>query len=65
MEMPAFTRAKLSDVGVIKVIMCVPMEEVLCQAVMGWIPVLKHLLSSARGHLGHVQSCQTLNATAS
>jgi hypothetical protein len=51
MEKPAFTRACLSNVKLIMPIMRVPMVELLCQAVMGWIPALKYLLSGARGHL--------------
>jgi hypothetical protein len=46
-----FTRANLSDVRVIITIMHVLVEELLCQAVMGWIPILKCLLLGARGHL--------------
>jgi hypothetical protein len=52
----------LSDARVIMTIMCVPIVELLCQASMGWIPILKYLLS---GVCGHVLSCQALNATAS
>jgi hypothetical protein len=51
MKNPAFTRASLSDVRVIMTIMRVLMELFLCQTVMGWIPVLECLLSSACGHL--------------
>jgi hypothetical protein len=50
MEKPAFTRVNLSDIRVIMVIMHVLMEELLCQVVMGQIPVLKCQLSSACGH---------------
>jgi hypothetical protein len=32
-------------------IMCVPVVKLLCQVVMGQIPVLKYLLSGARGCL--------------
>jgi hypothetical protein len=35
MEKPAFTRVNLSDVRVIMMIMCVLVEELLCQAVTG------------------------------
>jgi hypothetical protein len=56
-----FTRARLSNVRVIMAIMCVLMMELLCQAVMGHISVLKYLLSGARGRLCHVLSCQALN----
>jgi hypothetical protein len=41
MEKPAFTKANLSNVRDITVIMCVPVEELPCQGVTGWIPVLK------------------------
>jgi hypothetical protein len=51
MEKPTFTGANLSNVRVIMVIMCVLVEELLCQAVTGWILVLKCLLSCARGRL--------------
>jgi hypothetical protein len=51
MEKPAFTRMDLSDVRVIMVIMDVPVKEMLCQTVMGWIPVLKFIMSGACGHL--------------
>jgi hypothetical protein len=51
MEKPAFTEVSLSDVRVIMMIMHVPMEELLCQATMGWVPLLKYLLSGARGCL--------------
>jgi hypothetical protein len=36
----SFTRVNLSDVRVIMVIMHVPVEELLCQAATGWIPVM-------------------------
>jgi hypothetical protein len=51
MEMPAFTRVNLSNVRVIIVIMCVLMEELLCQTVMEWIPVLECPLSGVCGRL--------------
>jgi hypothetical protein len=35
MEKPAFTRVNLSDVRVIMVIMRIPMEELLCQVMVG------------------------------
>jgi hypothetical protein len=38
MEKLAFTRACLSDVRVIMMIMCVPLVESLWQTAMGWIP---------------------------
>jgi hypothetical protein len=43
MEKTVFTRASLSGVRVIMVIMRVPVEMLLCQAAMGWIPILKYL----------------------
>jgi hypothetical protein len=49
MGKPAFTRASLSNVRVIMAIIRVPVVELLCQAVMRRIPVLKYLLSGARG----------------
>jgi hypothetical protein len=51
MEKPTFTRASLSNVRVIIMIMHVPVVQRLCQTVIGWIPVLKCLLSSACGCL--------------
>jgi hypothetical protein len=51
MEKPASTRMNLSGVRVIMTIMCVPVGEVLHQAMMGWIPVLECLSSDARGLL--------------
>jgi hypothetical protein len=47
MEKSAFTRIDLTDVRVIMVIMRVPVKELLCQAVTGWIPVLKCIMSGA------------------
>jgi hypothetical protein len=49
MEKPAFTRESLSDVRVIMVIMCVLVEDLICQVVTGRISVLKYLMSGARG----------------
>jgi hypothetical protein len=51
MEKPAFTRANLSDVKMIMVIICVLIDELLCQAVTEQISVLECLLSSACGCL--------------
>jgi hypothetical protein len=65
MEKSSFTRVNLSDVRVIMMIMCVPVVELLCQAVTGWISVREHLFSGACGHLCNVLSCQALNVTAS
>jgi hypothetical protein len=49
MEMLTFTRVNLSDIRVIMEIMCVLVVELLCQAMMGHILVLKYLLSDAQG----------------
>jgi hypothetical protein len=38
-------------------IMRVPLVELLCQAVMGWISALEYLLLGARGACSHVLSC--------
>jgi hypothetical protein len=65
MKKPTFTRACLSDVRVIMVIIRVPLVELLCQAVMEWIPVLEYLLSGVRGACGHVLSYQVVKVTAS
>jgi hypothetical protein len=43
MEKPTFTRANLSNIRVIMMIMRILVEE-LCETVMGWIPVLECLL---------------------
>jgi hypothetical protein len=51
MEKPAFTRVSLSNIRVIMAIMHILMVEWLCQETMGCVPVLKYLLSGARGHL--------------
>jgi hypothetical protein len=51
MEKPVFSRTNLSDVRVIMTIMLVLMEELLCQTVMGLIPVLECLLLGACGCL--------------
>jgi hypothetical protein len=40
MEKPTFTMVNLSDVKVIISIMHVPVEELVCQVVIGWILVL-------------------------
>jgi hypothetical protein len=62
MKKLAFIRENLSNVRVIIVIMRVPVEELRCQAVIGWTLVLKHLLSNA---CGHVLSCKALKVAAS
>jgi hypothetical protein len=41
MEKPAFTRMNLSDVRVIMPIMCILVDELLRQVVMGWALVLE------------------------
>jgi hypothetical protein len=51
MEKPTFTRVSLSDVRVIMEIMCAPVVELLCQAAIGWISVLKYLLPGAHGRM--------------
>jgi hypothetical protein len=51
MKKHVFTRACLSDVKVIIVIMCVSVVEFLCQETTEWIPVLKYLVSGACGRL--------------
>jgi hypothetical protein len=51
MENPAFTRASLSNVRDIMMIIHVLVEELLCQTVMGRIPTLECLLSGTRGRL--------------
>jgi hypothetical protein len=48
---PALIRGSLSDVRVIMGIMRVLIVKSLCQVVMGQVPVLKSMLSGARGHL--------------
>jgi hypothetical protein len=57
MEKATFTKVWLSDVRVIMVIMCVPLVELLCQAVMGWILALEYLLLGMCGACGHILSC--------
>jgi hypothetical protein len=51
MENPVFTMVNLSDVRVIMVIMHVHVVELLYQATMGRISVLKWMLLHARGYL--------------
>jgi hypothetical protein len=51
MEKTTFARTNLFGVRVIMVIMHVPVGELLCQAVTGWIPVLKCPLAGACGLL--------------
>jgi hypothetical protein len=51
MENLAFTRVNLFNVRVIMMIMCVPVEELLCQVVVQQIPILECLLSRACGRL--------------
>jgi hypothetical protein len=56
MEKLAFTRACLSDVSVIMVMMCVPLVKLLCHTMMRWIPTLEYLLPGVHGACGHVLS---------
>jgi hypothetical protein len=66
MEKLAFTKACLSDVSAIMVIMHAPLVKFLCQAAMGCIPALEYLLPCTSGACGHVlSSYQTVNGTAS
>jgi hypothetical protein len=51
MDKVAFTRACLSYVRVILVIMLVPLVELLYQTAMGWIPALEYMLLGTRGLL--------------
>jgi hypothetical protein len=51
MEKPTFTRTKLSGVRAIMTIMRVPVGELICQTVIGRIPVLKCPLPDVRGCL--------------
>jgi hypothetical protein len=46
-------------------IMRVPLVDLLCQTVMGWIPALEYQPPSTHGACGHVLSCQAANATTS
>jgi hypothetical protein len=57
MEKPVFTRACLSDVRVILVIMRVSLVELLCQVVMRQIPTLEYRLLDMHGAYGHAVSC--------
>jgi hypothetical protein len=57
MEMPTLTRAGLSNIRVVLVIMCLPLVELLQQAAMGLIPAQEYLLPSMRGAYGHALSC--------
>jgi hypothetical protein len=50
MEKVVFTRACLSSVRVI-MIMRIPLVELLCQMIMGWIPALEYLLPGTVGHV--------------
>jgi hypothetical protein len=58
MEKLTFTRACLSGIRVITVIMRAPLINLLCQTVMGWILALEYLLSGTRGAM--VMSCRAL-----
>jgi hypothetical protein len=50
MKNPTFIGASLSDVRAIMVIMCVLVVELLCQMMMGRVPVLECLLPDAHGY---------------
>jgi hypothetical protein len=50
-EKLAFTKACLSTVRVITVIMCLLLVEYLCQTAMGRIPAFEYLLPGTRGRL--------------
>jgi hypothetical protein len=65
MEKLTFTRACLSDVSVIMTIMRVPLVQLLCHVVMGWISTLEYLLPGARGAYGHVLPYQAVNVVTS
>jgi hypothetical protein len=65
MEKHIFTRADLSDIRVIVSIMCVPVEELLCQVVTGQILVPSTCCQVCTGAYDHVLLCQVLNVTAS
>jgi hypothetical protein len=65
MEKLVFTRARLSNIRVIMMIIRVPLVELLCQTTMGWISAFEYLPSSTCGACGHVLSCQTVNAATS
>jgi hypothetical protein len=65
MEKLAFSRACLSDARVIMAIIRVPLAELLCQAVMRWIPTLEYLQLGVRGAYGHVLLWHAINVVAS
>jgi hypothetical protein len=65
MKKHVFTRANLSDVRVIIVIMRVPVEKSLYQVVTGLILVLECLLLGAGATYGYVPSYQALNVVVS
>jgi hypothetical protein len=60
-----FTRSCLSDIIVIMAIMHVPLVELICQAMMRWIPALEYVLPGMRVPCGHVLSYQVVNVAAS
>jgi hypothetical protein len=49
MEKLAFTRAHLSNVRVNMMIVRVPLVDLLCQTMMGWILALEYLLPGTHG----------------
>jgi hypothetical protein len=51
MENPAPIGASLSDVRAIMAVICVLVVKLLCQAMMGRVPLLECLLSGMRGCL--------------
>jgi hypothetical protein len=55
-----FTRACLYYVRAIMAFMCVSLVELLCQAVMQWVPALEYMLSGGRRLL---QPCPVLSGT--
>jgi hypothetical protein len=65
MEKCAFTKACLSHIRVIMMIMRILVVDLLCQMTMGWPSVLEYLLSDARGCLWPCFLCQALNVIAS
>jgi hypothetical protein len=51
MKRLVFTRVHLSNVRVTMAIIRVPLVELLCHTVIGWIPALEYLLPGAHGCL--------------
>jgi hypothetical protein len=65
MKKLVFTRACLSDVRVIMVIMRISLVKWLYQVAIGQIHALEYLSPGARGACGHALSCQAINTAAS